>query len=174
MGSASFITGLQAMVEWVGYLVLPALAALCVITALVTYSQRKDGSRYLAAALLCLLGPACAQLLNAFVSTTPGTGSHDTYYNGILNLTNWVGNVIMPMFAVLNIIRGIMTAGGFFERFTIGDDWVRYFLIAGGSMMVSGITRLFEHFVTTGASVTLQHSHNIPYVIGETARCLYA
>jgi hypothetical protein len=160
------------MAEWLGYLILPALAALCVVIGVVSYHQRKDGGRYITAAVLCLMGPASAQLINAFVTNTPGTGAHDTYYNAILNLINWVGNVIMPMFAVLNVIRGVLALGGFMERFNIGEDWVRYFIIAGASMMISGITRLLEHFVTSGASVTLQHSQAIPYVIGETIRCL--
>jgi hypothetical protein len=171
MTSGSFLNGLQGMAMWFGDLVLPALAALCIIIAIYQYSQRQNGERYITAAILCLMGPAIAQLIEAFVTKTPASGGHDQYYNGLLNAINWIGNVIMPMFAVINIVRGILTLGGFMEQFTIGDDWVRYFIVAFFCLMVSGATRLLEHFVIAGASMPV-HSMLIHSVIGGAVSCL--
>ncbi len=172
MSSGDFLTGIQGLVMWVGNLVLPALAALALVLGIYAYSQRRSGERYLTAAVLCLLGPAVVQLIAAFVTRTPASGGHDQYYNGIVNAVNWIGNVIMPMFAVLNFVRGIIALGGVFENFNIGDDWARYFLVGLGSLTVSGVIRLFEHFVLTSpSSLTFL---NLPVYFHGGALCLFA
>jgi hypothetical protein len=148
MGSGSFLVGLESLAGWLGNLILPVIAAYCVVLALVAFGQRRDGGHYVVAALACLLGPGLASLAEAFVTNTP-TSSHDVYYNALLNLINWVGNVIMPTAASLYVIRGVLALGGVMERLNIGDDWMRYFAVALGCLMVSGIMRLLEHFVLT-------------------------
>lgn len=171
MIDGSFLGGLQHLVQWMGNLILPTLAGLCVIIAIYEYSQRRDGERYFVAALLCLLGPACAQLVYSFVTRTPPSGGADVYASGLINAVNWLGNVILPIFAAYNVIRGVLVMGGFMERFTIGDDWTRYFIVAFMCLMVSGIMRLLEHFVLTAHSVTSLLLH---LSIGGAIPCLYA
>ena len=158
MSQGDFLTGLSGLTQWIGYLVLPVLAAYCVVAALLAWHRRGDGERYIMAALACLMGPGLALLAHSFTTLTPASSSHDAFYNALLNLINWVGNVVMPMFGAYNVICGILVVGGFMERFNIGDDWARYFIVAFGCMMVSGIIRLLEWFVTNGASTSLQHT----------------
>jgi hypothetical protein len=158
MGNGNFITGLEGLAKWLGNLVLPCIAAYCVVLALVAIHRRRDGQRYFLAALLCLMGPALAQLVFAFVNNTPAGGGHDAMYNALLNGINWLGNVIMPMFSVWNVVCGALVLGGFNERMNIGDDWARYFIVAFGGLMVSGIMRLLEWFVTQGQTTTLHGS----------------
>jgi hypothetical protein len=148
MGNGNFLTGLEGFAGWMGNLILPVIAAYCIVLALVAFGQRRDGGRYVVGAVICLLGPGLASLAKAFVTSTP-TNSHDVYYNALLNLINWVGNVMMPTAASIYVIRGVLAMGGVMERLNIGDDWMRYFAVAFGCLMVSGIMRLLEHFVLT-------------------------
>jgi hypothetical protein len=161
MTGGDFLNGLVGLTSWIGYLILPVLAAYCVVAALVAWHHRGDGQRYILAALACLMGPGLALLARSFTTLTPASSSHDAFYNALLNMINWFGNVIMPMFGVYNVVCGILVMGGFMERFNIGDDWARYFLVAFGCMMVSGIIRLLEWFVINGASTSLQHTSSL-------------
>ena len=65
----------------------------------------------------------------------------------LLTLTNFVGNVLMPFYAAIEIVRLVLGLGGVFERLDVGDDWIRHLMAAMGALMVSGLLRLFEHFV---------------------------
>ena len=151
MTSGDFLTGLEALVRWLGNLLLPVVAAYCVVMAIVALHNRSHWQRYILGALYCLMGPGLASLAEAFITSSP-VGAHDVYYNAILSGINWLGNVIMPMFAAYNVICGVLVLGGFMERLDIGDDWVRYFVTAIASLLVSGIMRLLEWFVVRGES----------------------
>src|ERR1700681_3058777 len=62
-------------------------------------------------------------------------------YNGILNLTNWAGNVIMPTLGALFIALAVIQyARGYHQIYSM---WAY-----GGLMclMVSGLLRMFEKF----------------------------
>ena len=64
--------------------------------------------------------------------------------NGILNLTNWLGNVIMPTLA------GLFFAAAIYQ-FTKGQHWQRFSYAGFASLMCSGILRLLEAFSGTAA-----------------------
>ncbi len=63
---------------------------------------------------------------------------------GILNLTNWLGNVIMPTLAGLFFAAAIYT-------FSKGLHWSRYAHAGFASLMCSGILRLLESFSQAGS-----------------------
>lgn len=63
---------------------------------------------------------------------------------GILNLTNWLGNLIMPTLA------GLFFAAAIYS-FSKGLHWQRYSYAAFASLMCSGILRLLESFSQAGA-----------------------
>ena len=71
----------------------------------------------------------------------------DQYMVMLLTLTNFVGNVLLPFYAAIEIVRLVLGLGGVFERLYVGDDWLRHLLAAMGALMVSGLLRLLEHFV---------------------------
>ena len=70
-----------------------------------------------------------------------------SFISGILNLTNWLGNGIMPLLAALMIALGIY-------KFSQGGDFERYFWGALGSLSVSGLLRLAEVFAKQGSGST--------------------
>lgn len=158
MNGGNFVFGLEHMAQWIANLVLPVIAAYCVIAALLAIHNRRDGVRYLFAGLMCLMGPALADLAYAFLTNVPAVGGHDPMYNALLNAINWIGNVIMPMFSAYNVACGVIVLSGFGERLYVGEDWMRYFIVALGGLMVSGIMRLLEWFVVQGQTTTISGS----------------
>lgn len=61
----------------------------------------------------------------------------------MLNLVNWVGNVIAPLGAVLCVVMAVIS-------YTQGRGVARWAVTAVGLLMVSGLTRLIESWVTNG------------------------
>ncbi|MGC2744862.1 MAG: hypothetical protein WA672_16925 [Candidatus Angelobacter sp.] len=62
-----------------------------------------------------------------------------------LNLVNWVGNVICPVGAALCVVMAIVS-------YTNGRGVARWAVAAAGLLMVSGLTRLIEAWITSGQS----------------------
>ena len=74
----------------------------------------------------------------------------DLYWYALMNLINWVCNVIMPLYGVLQVGAGILQYSGIGYRMYGGGDWMRHFLVAAGCFMLSGIVRLSEWFIQQG------------------------
>jgi len=64
--------------------------------------------------------------------------------NGLLNLTNWVGNVIMPT------VAGLFAAAAVFH-FSKGRHFHQYAYVALASLMCSGLLRALETFSNQAA-----------------------
>jgi hypothetical protein len=62
-----------------------------------------------------------------------------------LNLVNWVGNVIAPVGAALCVVMAII-------NYTHGRGVARWAIAAGGLLMVSGLTRLIEFWISQGSA----------------------
>ena len=67
-----------------------------------------------------------------------------SFDHGMLNLANWLGNVIMPTLAAAFIIIAILL-------FSKGREFSRSMYGALACLMVSGLTRAFETFASQGA-----------------------
>jgi hypothetical protein len=63
----------------------------------------------------------------------------------MLNLVNWVGNVIAPLGAVLCVVMAVIA-------YTQGRGVARWAVTAVGLLMVSGLTRLIESWILNGAN----------------------
>lgn len=62
-----------------------------------------------------------------------------------LNLVNWVGNVIAPVGAALCVVMAII-------NYTHGRGVARWAIAAGGLLMISGLTRLIEFWISQGTA----------------------
>jgi hypothetical protein len=62
-----------------------------------------------------------------------------------LNLVNWVGNVIAPVGAALCVVMAIV-------NYTHGRGVARWAVAAAGLLMISGLTRLIEFWISQGTS----------------------
>ena len=106
------------------------------------------------AALLSLLVVAFLQLypLAAFAQN-PGSapvfnkavqGQQATQPEGtVLNVVNWVGNVISPLLAVGCVVMALIS-------YTNGRGVMRWVITAIGLLMISGLTRLIESWINSG------------------------
>ena len=59
----------------------------------------------------------------------------------VLNLVNWVGNVIAPVGAALAVVMAVVA-------YSQGRGAMRWAVTAGGLLVVSGLTRLIEFWIT--------------------------
>ena len=62
-----------------------------------------------------------------------------------LNLVNWIGNVIAPVGAALCVVMAII-------NYTHGRGVARWAIAAGGLLMISGLTRLIEFWISQGSA----------------------
>lgn len=63
----------------------------------------------------------------------------------VLNLVNWVGNVIAPVGAALAVVMAVVT-------YSQGRGAMRWAVTAGGLLVVSGLTRLIEFWIAQGTA----------------------
>ncbi|MCU1308515.1 MAG: hypothetical protein QOH70_83 [Blastocatellia bacterium] len=63
----------------------------------------------------------------------------------VLNLVNWVGNVIAPVGAALAVVMAVVA-------YSQGRGAMRWAVTAGGLLVVSGLTRLIEFWIQNGTA----------------------
>ena len=61
----------------------------------------------------------------------------------VLNLVNWVGNVIAPVGAALAVVMAVVA-------YSQGRGVARWAVTAGGLLVISGLTRLIEFWISNG------------------------
>jgi hypothetical protein len=151
-GSPSLDTGLIQMASYLGNVILPVIAGLCLCKGVYDLAHKaSSGEHYVTAALACLLASGFVRLAEHF--TGASTTNQDQYYQALLSLTNWIANVILPIYAAVDLLRGILSLsnGGMFEFTSLGGNVGRHFLVAIACVSVSGGLRLLEWFVKSGA-----------------------
>jgi len=107
-----------------------ALAAFLVIASLqlfplITYAQNLGQQ------------PATGQAVQGQTAAQPeGT---------VLNLVNWVGNVISPVGAALAVVMAVVS-------YSQGCGGARWAVTAAGLLVISGLTRLIEFWIANGTA----------------------
>jgi hypothetical protein len=89
--------------------------------------------------------------IEAFASQA-GANDPDRYWVSVLTLTNWIGNVMLPLYGTLQVVMAVVHYAGLLERMTIGEAWVRNFLSAIICFSLSGILRLAEFWIANGTA----------------------
>ena len=138
--------GLLNLANWTGNVVLPIGAGLILACGIYQFSKGQELEKYVYGAMGALMGSGLLRL--AEVISQQATDA-DQYMVMLLTLTNFVGNVLLPFYAAIEIVRLVLGLGGVFERLYVGDDWLRHLMAAMGALMVSGLLRLLEHFVAS-------------------------
>ncbi len=147
MNSGSFDHGLLNMTNWVGNGVMPLLAGLMIALGIYKFSRGGDFERYIWGAMGALSVSGLLRLAEVFARQ--GSGSGQTFA-ALLALTDWVCNVILPVYAGIEVVRAVLGVSGVGIRLNIGDDWLRHAVAAFAALSCSGLLRLLEHFVATG------------------------
>ncbi len=83
--------------------------------------------------------PGSAPVFNKAVQGQQATQPEGT----VLNVVNWVGNVISPLLAVGCVVMALIS-------YTHGRGVMRWVVTAIGLLMISGLTRLIEAWINSG------------------------
>src|SRR5258707_3004362 len=65
----------------------------------------------------------------------------DVYWVALLSLVNWVCNVLMPIYAGLQVAAGALRMG-VITRIHPTEGWMRHFVAAALCLLLSGLLRL--------------------------------
>lgn len=144
-----FLRGITNLTNWLGNVIMPALAALFFVIGILRYGKGYAHGYIPYAGFACLMVSGLLRALETF-SLQAAWDNPDLPWIMVRGLVNWSANVFMPVYAVLQITQGALAYGGIGQRLYSGQAWMRHFVAAGMALMVSALTRLAEFFVTNG------------------------
>lgn len=148
LGNMSFDQGVLNLANWMGNVIMPTLAALFVIVAVVQFAKGVDFSRSMYGALACLMVSGLTRAFETFAGQRPWSDP-DLYWVALTTLINWLGNVILPVYAAVQVAAGALRMG-MFSYIHPTSGWMRHFAAAGLCLLVSGLLRLAEFLVAQG------------------------
>jgi len=146
-----FETGLLNLTNWAGNVIMPTLAGLFFAAAIYRFSKGDSYSHLSYAGFASLMCSGLLRTLESFAQQA-GSSDPDRYWISILMLVNWVGNVMLPLYGVIQVVMMVLHSAGVLERMTIGDAWVRNLVAAMMCFGLSGLLRLAEFWIQNGAA----------------------
>jgi hypothetical protein len=146
-----FEQGLLNLTNWAGSVIMPTLAGLFFAAAIYHFSKAQPYSHLSWAGFAALMCSGLLRTLEGFAQQA-GPNNPDRYWISILTLVNWVGNVMLPLYGVLQVVMTVLHFGGVLERMTIGDAWVRNMTTAMMCFGLSGLLRLAEFWIQNGTA----------------------
>jgi len=146
-----FENGLLNLTNWAGNVILPTLAGLFFAGAIYRFSKGHPYSHLSYSRLAALM---CSGLLRALETFAQQGGANDPdrYWLAVLALVNWVGNVMLPLYGVMQVVMLVLHGAGLLERLTIGEAWVRNLVSAMMCFGLSGLLRLAEFWISNGTA----------------------
>lgn len=144
----SVYNGILNLTNWAGNVIMPALAGLFIVVAVVNFSRGRDYAHPLYAALLCLLVSGLLRAMETFAGQR-AWDDPDVYAIAIRTFVDWTANVLLPVYAGLQVAIGALNMATDI-RFHHEAGWIRHFAAAGLCLLVSGALRLGEFFVIHG------------------------
>ena len=145
----TFLTGITNLTSWMGNVIMPTLAGLFFALAVLRYARGYPNQYIAWAGLMCLMVSGLLRGLETFVAQS-AWNNPDAIWKTLLGLVNWTCNVFMPVYAVLQVVEGVLVYGGVGHRIYQGAPWLRHFAAAAMALALSGILRLAEFFVQRG------------------------
>ena len=143
-----FETGILNLTNWLGNVILPTLSALFFAIAIIRFVGPGQHQNWMYAGFLSLMASGILRSLE-FFSTQQAWDAPDLYWMSLMNLVNWIANVMMPLYGVVQIVVGIMQFAGVGHR-VYGGSWMRHLVAAVGCFILSGMVRLAEWFIEQG------------------------
>ncbi|HEX5424582.1 MAG TPA: hypothetical protein VFW94_13625 [Candidatus Acidoferrales bacterium] len=146
----SFTNGLLNLTNWVGNVILPTLAALFFAIAVLKFARSESYASSMYGGFACLMASGLLRAMETFASQR-AWNDPDVYWVSLLTLVNWVCNVLMPVYAGLQVAAGAARMG-IITRIHPTEGWMRHFVAAGLCLMLSGLLRLAEFFIAHGTA----------------------
>ena len=146
-----FENGLLNLTNWAGNVIMPTLAGLFLSGAIYKFSKAQAYSHLSWAAFAALMCSGLLRALEGFAQQA-GANDPDRIWISLLNLVNWVANVLLPLYGVMQVAILAAHFGGVLERMNIGEAWVRNLLTAMACFSASGLLRLGEFWIRSGTA----------------------
>ena len=99
--------------------------------------------------LPCLMVSGILRSIEGLAGQAAGNNP-DQIWITVRGLVNWTCNVFLPVYAVLQLVQGVLVYGGVGHRVYYGGVWMRHFVVAALCLMLSGLLRLAEWFIAQG------------------------
>jgi hypothetical protein len=147
----NFTNGLLNLTNWLGNVIMPTMAGLFAAAAIYRFSKGQPYSHLGHAALASLMCSGLLRVMESF-SNQAAWNNPDRYWISVLTLVNWVGNVLLPLYGVGQVVLAVAHFAGLLERMTIGEAWVRNLIAAMCCFGLSGLLRLGEFWVQHGTA----------------------
>lgn len=144
----SFDHGILNLANWTGNVIMPTLAAVFLVIAILRLSREESFSHAMYGALACLLVSGLTRALEKFANQA-AWNNPDVYWIAITSMIDWVANVILPVYAAAQVAAGAVRMG-MFSYIHPTTGFMRHFATAGACLLVSGFLRLMEYFVAHG------------------------
>ncbi len=146
-----FSTGILNLTNWAANVIMPTLAGLFLAGAIYRFSKAQHYSHLSYAGFAALMCSGLLRLLETFAQQA-GASDPDRYWISILTLVDWVGNVMLPLYGVIQVVMMVLHFAGLLERMTIGEAWSRNAISAMACFGLSGILRLAEFWIQHGTA----------------------
>jgi len=146
----SFYNGILNLTNWAGNVILPVLAGLFLAFAILQFAKGQAYSAGLYGGLLCLVASGLLRAFETFASQRTWSDP-DVYWIAIVSIIDWFCNVILPLYAALQVAAGAVDLATD-VRFHYSAGWMRHFAAGGMCLLLSGFLRLAEFFVTHGTA----------------------
>jgi hypothetical protein len=144
-----FLNGITNLTNWMGNVIMPTVAGLFLALGIVRYAKGYSTSYITWAGFLCLMVSGLLRGLEHFAGQAAWNNGAVVWIT-LRTLVNWLCNVFMPVYAVTQIVQGVLAYGGIGHRIYQGMPWMRHFAAAAMALMLSGLLRLLEFFVAKG------------------------
>jgi hypothetical protein len=146
----SFTNGILNLTNWAGNVILPTLAALFLAIAVLRFAHSESYTAPMYGGFLCLMASGLLRAMETFASQR-SWNDPDAYWMSLVSLVDWICNVLMPVYAGLQVAAGALRLG-IITRIHPTEGWMRHFVAAGLCLLLSGLVRLAEFFVAHGTA----------------------
>jgi hypothetical protein len=147
--AVDFLTGLTNFTNWSGNVIMPTLAGIFFVIAILRAARSVPFQYAMYAGLMSLIVSGILRGIETF-SRVRAWNDPDQIWLTLLGLVNWSANVFLPVYGVLQVVMALLHYGGAGFRIYPGAPWARHIVIAMASFSVSGLLRMAELFVQQG------------------------
>ena len=144
----SFTSGILNLTNWAGNVILPTLAGLFFAIAVLKFARSEPSAVSMYGGFLCLMTSGLLRAMETFASQR-AWNDPDVYWISLVSLVDWICNVLMPVYAGLQVTAGALRMG-IVSRIHPTEGWMKHFVAAGLCLLLSGLLRLEEFFVARG------------------------
>lgn len=146
----SFGNGILNLTNWTGNVILPTLAGLFFAIAVLKFARSESYAAAMYGGFLCLMASGLLRAMETFASQR-AWNDPDVYWMSLVSLVDWICNVLMPVYAGLEVAAGALRMG-VVARVHPTEGCLKHFVVAALCLLLSGLLRLAEFFIAHGSA----------------------